>query len=137
MPTKTATADAGTVLTPASSRMLGTPFHLEAFGPPFAKWYSKREGVSLAATELRGEVEHSRSFELDAGESPNRVHRQFSEILRQERAVKESGWLLIVSGCAIVPNVIQMNCKFGCIQRTPISQVFAGVTTLYQGLSAI
>jgi hypothetical protein len=37
-PTNTATADdVGMVLRPASSTMLGTPFHLRDSGPPFAK----------------------------------------------------------------------------------------------------
>ena len=71
--------------------------------------------MGLAATELRGEVEHRRSFELDAGESSDCVHSQFGEICRQECAVKESGWLLIVGGSAMISNMIQMNRKFGGI----------------------
>ena len=90
MPTKTATADSGTILTPAASRMLGTPFQARSLRAALRQVVQQRECVSLAAAELRGEVEDSRGFDLDAGEPPNCARGQFGQILSQKRAVEES-----------------------------------------------
>ena len=81
--------------------------------------------MGLAAAELRREIENSRRFDLDSGESSDGANSQFGQICRQECAVKETGRLLIIGGSPMISNVIQMNCEFGGIERATIPQVFA------------
>jgi len=70
------------------------------------------QSVSFTTAKLGREIENGGGLDFDAGKPPNCSCCQFGQILSKEGTVEEPLWFLIISGCAIVANVVEMNCKF-------------------------
>ena len=84
------------------------------------------EGVGFAAAELGGQVEHRAGLGAVPGEAPDDFGGQGGQVLREVGPREEAVGLLVIRRGAPVTDVVQVNSKFGGVERFAFAEILAG-----------
>jgi len=83
----------------------------------------EREGVCFSSTELSGEVEDGRGLCAFTGEAAYHFGGKAGKIFSEVGSFKKLFWVEIILACLPVPDQIQVDCEFRCIERPSFFEI--------------